>query len=50
MAHKKSHGKVNSKTGGARKSQAQTPGQYTRDPKRRTGQFTGAGDPPMMKK
>ncbi len=50
MAHKKSHEKVNTKTGGARKSEAQTPGQYARDPKRRTGQFGGAGNPPLMKK
>jgi hypothetical protein len=36
--------------GDGRKSAAQTEGHYERDPKRRTGQFTGAGDPPMMKK
>jgi hypothetical protein len=41
---------VNTKVGGARKSDAQTPGQYGRDPKRRTGQYTAAGDPPLIKK
>jgi hypothetical protein len=50
MAHKKSQAKVNVKTGGARKSEGQTPGQYARDPKRRRGQYGGAGDPPLMKK
>jgi len=36
--------------GGGRKSAAQTPGQYVQDPKRRLGQYSGAGEPPLMKK
>ena len=36
--------------GNGRKSAAQTEGHFERDPKKRTGQFTGAGEPPMMKK
>ena len=42
--------KTNVKTGGSRKSAAQTGGQYERDPKRRRGQFGGAGDAPLIKK
>src|SRR5204862_6652923 len=37
-------------TGHGRGSNAQTEGQYSRDIKRRRGQFTSAGDPPLMKK
>ena len=58
MPGKKAHkprdnggGKHGIKTAGAaRKSSGQTEGQYGRDPKRRTGQFTGAGDPALTKK
>jgi hypothetical protein len=50
MAHKKAQGKVNAKTGGARKSAAQTPGQYARDLKQRQGQYGAAGNPPLTKK
>jgi hypothetical protein len=35
---------------GAKKLQEQSKGQSERDPKRRKGQFTGAGDAPVMKK
>jgi hypothetical protein len=35
---------------GGRKSTGQTAGQFERDPKNRKGQFSGAGDPPLMKK
>jgi len=38
------------RTGGARKSAAQTPGHYQQDPKRRLGQYTGAGQAPLTKK
>lgn len=40
--------KSNAETGGSRKSAAQTPGHYERDPKRRKGKFSGAGDAPRM--
>jgi hypothetical protein len=43
------HG-VHGKGGHARKSEAQTVGQFERDPKRRTGQYTGAGNPALTKK
>jgi hypothetical protein len=33
-----------------RKISGQTAGQSARDPKRRTGQFTAAGDPALTKK
>jgi hypothetical protein len=33
-----------------RKSTGQTDGDYTRDPKGRKGQYTAAGDAPLMKK
>ena len=33
-----------------RKSAAQTEGQFAKDPKGRTGQFQGAGNPPLIKK
>ena len=41
---------ANKPKGHGRKSASQTQGQFERDPKRRTGHFTGAGDPPMMMK
>ena len=46
------HPRENAKkpAGANRKSSAQTEGQFGRDPKGRTGQFTAAGDPPLMKK
>ena len=44
-----SHGTQHS-AGPGRKSGGETQGQYERDPKRRTGQYTGAGDAPLMKK
>jgi hypothetical protein len=42
--------RVNARVGGARKSAGQTAGQYERDPKRRMGQYGGAGNPPLIKK
>jgi hypothetical protein len=33
-----------------RKSAGQTSGQFERDPKRRHGQYAGAGDAPLIKK
>jgi hypothetical protein len=33
-----------------RKSEGETPGQFTRDMKGRRGQFSGAGNPPLIKK
>jgi hypothetical protein len=38
------------KSSQARKSSGQTDGQYTRDPKGRKGQYTAAGDSPLIKK
>jgi len=35
---------------GARKSAGQTPRHYERDPKRRRGQYGGAGDAPLVMK
>ena len=35
---------------GARKSAGQTAGHYERDPKRRRGQYGGAGNPPLIMK
>lgn len=32
------------------KSEGQTKGHFERDPKRRTGHYTGAGEAPLMKK
>ena len=36
--------------GGKKKPQGQTRGQSERDPKSRTGHYTGAGEAPLMKK
>ena len=44
-----SHG-VKAPPGKARKSSAETEGQFAKDPKGRKGQFTGAGDSSLMKK
>ena len=41
---------VQQPAGRARKSSGQTEGQFGRDSKRRTGQFSGAGDPALTKK
>lgn len=41
---------MNRQAGKGRKSAAQTAGQYERDPKRRQGQYGGAGDAPLIKK
>jgi hypothetical protein len=35
---------------GGKQPRSQTRGQQEQDPKRRTGQFTGAGEPPLQKK
>jgi len=35
---------------GSRKSAGQTTGHYERDPKRRRGQYGGAGDAPLIMK
>jgi len=35
---------------GNQRQRTQTRGPEEHDPKRRTGQFTGAGEPPLMKK
>jgi hypothetical protein len=40
------HGRAGQK----HKNVGQTAGEFSRDPKRRTGQFSAAGDPPLMKK
>jgi hypothetical protein len=41
---------IHAKAGGGKASASQTMGDRERDPKRRIGQFGGAGDPPLMKK
>ena len=38
------------KPAGAKKSVGQTRGQFERDPKKRKGQYTGAGDSALTKK
>ena len=43
------HG-VHDQAARGRKSAGQTEGQYGRDMKGRKGQFTGAGDAPLLKK
>lgn len=43
------HG-VHQPQGRGRKSAGETEGQYTRDPKRRQGQYGQAGNPPLIKK
>jgi hypothetical protein len=43
------HG-VHQQVAPGRKSAGQTSGQYERDPKGRKGQFTQAGDSPLIKK
>ncbi len=43
------HG-VHQQIAGGRKSAGQTDGQFDRDPKGRKGQFTAAGDAPLIKK
>jgi len=50
-AHKPREPKKASKTDlrGSRKSTGQTEGHYERDPKRRIGHFTGAGDASLKK-
>ncbi len=35
---------------GGKRRRSQTPGPSEQDPKRRTGQFGGEGEPPLMKK
>jgi hypothetical protein len=36
--------------GGSQPDRSQTRGPFEQDPKRRIGQFGGAGEPPLMKK
>jgi hypothetical protein len=43
------HG-VHQQVAPGRKSAGQTSGQFERDPKRRHGQYVGAGDAPLIKK
>ena len=43
------HG-VHAQSAHARKSAGQTEGQFARDPKRRRGQYGGAGNAPLIKK
>ncbi len=43
------HG-VHQSVAGSRKSTGQNDGQFMRDMKRRAGQFTAAGAPPLIKK
>ena len=43
------HG-ITKPTGAGRKSTGQTEGQFGRDRKRRKGQFTAAGDAPIIKR
>ena len=45
-AHKPRDVKIDARSGPGRKSGAQTEGQYSRDIKRRKGQYTAAGDHP----
>ena len=50
---KKTHGGqvfAGKTTRGGKDMHEQTHGQNERDPKRRKGQYGGAGDPPLMKK
>ncbi len=37
-------------TAPGRKSTGETEGRFARDPKGRTGQYSGAGNPPLLKK
>lgn len=49
-AHKPRETSETAPGGGGRKSAGQTEGHYERDPKRRKGQYTGAGEAPLIKK
>lgn len=41
---------TSAKHGAGKTSISQTPGESQRDPKRRRGQYGGAGNPPLIKK